>query len=241
MPLPTITTPTYELNLPSTGKKIKYRPFLVKEEKILILALETRDQNQITNAVKDVLKKCVITRGIKIDDLPTFDIEYLFLNIRAKSIGEDINMIVTCPDDRKTEVDVTVYVDEIKVIKSKEHVKDINLDKDMTLRMKYPSLSQFIETNFDTEEESQTTVDKTFQLIADCMDTVYTKEDAWESKDYSPNERLEFIEQLSSKQFKQVERFFATMPKLSHTIEVTNPNTKKKSSIVLEGLADFFG
>jgi len=241
MPLPTITTPTYELNLPSTGKKIKYRPFLVKEEKILILALETRDQNQITNAVKDVLKKCVITRGIKIDDLPTFDIEYLFLNIRAKSIGEDINMIVTCPDDRKTEVDVTVYVDEIKVIKSKEHVKDITLDKDMTLRMKYPSLNQFIETNFDTEEESQTTVDKTFQLIADCMDTVYTKEDAWESKDYSPNERLEFIEQLSSKQFKQVERFFATMPKLSHTIEVTNPNTKKKSKIVLEGLSDFFG
>ena len=241
MPLPTITTPTYELSLPSTGKKIKYRPFLVKEEKILILALETRDQNQITNAVKDVLKKCVITRGIKIDDLPTFDIEYLFLNIRAKSIGEDINMIVTCPDDKKTEVDVTVYVDEIKVIKSKEHVKDITLDKDMTLRMKYPSLNQFIETNFDTEEESQTTVDKTFQLIADCMDTVYTKEDAWDSKDYSPNERLEFIEQLSSKQFKQVEKFFATMPKLSHTIEVTNPNTKKKSKIVLEGLADFFG
>ena len=241
MPLPTITTPTYELSLPSTGKKIKYRPFLVKEEKILILALETRDQNQITNAVKDVLKKCVITRGVKIDDLPTFDIEYLFLNIRAKSIGEDINMIVTCPDDRKTEVDVTVYVDEIKVIKSKEHVKDINLDKDMTLRMKYPSLNQFIETNFDTKEESQTTVDKTFQLIADCMDTVYTKEDAWDSKDYSPNERLEFIEQLSSKQFKQVEKFFATMPKLSHTIEVTNPNTKKKSKIVLEGLADFFG
>jgi len=163
------------------------------------------------------------------------------LNIRAKSIGEDINMIVTCPDDRKTEVDVTVYVDEIKVIKSKEHVKDITLDKDMTLRMKYPSLNQFIETNFDTEEESQTTVDKTFQLIADCMDTVYTKEDAWDSKDYSPNERLEFIEQLSSKQFKQVEKFFATMPKLSHTIEVTNPNTKKKSKIVLEGLADFFG
>ena len=241
MPLPTITTPTYELNLPSTGKKIKYRPFLVKEEKILILALETRDQNQITNAVKDVLKKCVITRGIKIDDLPTFDIEYLFLNIRAKSIGEDINMVVTCPDDRETEVDVTVYVDEIKVIKSKEHVKDITLDKDMTLRMKYPSFNQFIETNFDTEEESQTTVDKTFQLIADCMDTVYTKEDAWDSKDYSPNERLEFIEQLSSKQFKQVEKFFATMPKLSHTIEVTNPNTKKKSKIVLEGLADFFG
>ena len=241
MPLPTIATPTYELTLPSTGKKLKYRPFLVKEEKLLILALESKSQVEITNSVKDVLKKCVITRGIKIDDLPTFDIEYLFLNIRAKSIGEDINLVVTCPDDRETEVNVTVYVDEIEVVKSKDHTPDIKLDGDMTLRMKYPSLSQFIENNFDTDDEAKTTVDKTFQLIADCMDTVYTKEEAWESKDYSPDERLEFIEQLNSKQFKEVERFFATMPKLSHTIEVTNPNTKKKSSIVLEGLADFFG
>ena len=241
MPLPTIATPTYELILPSTGKKLKYRPFLVKEEKLLILALESKSQVEITNSVKDVLKKCVITRGVKIDDLPTFDIEYLFLNIRAKSIGEDINLVVTCPDDRETEVNVTVYVDEIEVVKSKDHTPDIKLDGDMTLRMKYPSLSQFIENNFDTDDEDKTTVDKTFQLIADCMDTVYTKEEAWESKDYSPDERLEFIEQLNSKQFKEVERFFATMPKLSHTIEVTNPNTKKKSSIVLEGLADFFG
>ena len=241
MPLPTISTPTYELTLPSTGKKLKYRPFLVKEEKLLILALESKSQVEITNSVKDVLKKCVITRGVKIDDLPTFDIEYLFLNIRAKSIGEDINLVVTCPDDRETEVNVTVYVDEIEVVKSKDHTPDIKLDGDMTLRMKYPSLSQFIENNFDTDDEAKTTVDKTFQLIADCMDTVYTKEEAWESKDYSPDERLEFIEQLNSKQFKEVERFFATMPKLSHTIEVTNPNTKKKSSIVLEGLADFFG
>ena len=241
MPLPTIATPTYELILPSTGKKLKYRPFLVKEEKLLILALESKSQVEITNSVKDVLKECVLTRGVKIDDLPTFDIEYLFLNIRAKSVGEDINLIVTCPDDKETEVKVTIYVDEIKVIKSKDHNKDIKLDKDMTLRMKYPSLSQFIENNFDTEDESKTTVDKTFQLIADCMDTVFTKEDAWDSKDYTPDERLQFIEQLSSKQFKDIEKFFATMPKLSHTIEVTNPNTKKKNSIVLEGLADFFG
>ena len=241
MPLPTIATPTYELTLPSTGKKLKYRPFLVKEEKLLILALESKNQAEITNSVKDVLRECVITKGIKIDDLPTFDIEYLFLNIRAKSIGEDINLIVTCPDDKETEVKVTVYVDEIEVVKSKDHNKDIKLDKDMTLRMRYPSLSQFIENNFDTEDESKTTVDKTFQLIADCMDTVFTKEDAWDAKDYTPDERLNFIEQLSSKQFKDVEKFFATMPKLSHTIEVTNPNTKKKNSIVLEGLADFFG
>ena len=241
MPLPTIATPTYELTLPSTGKKVKYRPFLVKEEKLLILALDSKDQMEITNSVKDVLKKCVLTRGIKIDDLPTFDIEYLFLNIRAKSVGEDINLVVTCPDDKKTEVPVTIYVDEIEVIKSKEHSKDITLDKDMTLRMKYPSLNQFIENNFDVEDNPQTTVSKTFQLVADCMETVFTKEDAWDSNDYSPEERMQFIEQLSSKQFKEVEKFFATMPKLSHTIEVTNPNTKKKSSIVLEGLADFFG
>ena len=241
MPLPTIATPTYELILPSTGKKIKYRPFLVKEEKLLILALDSKDQVEITNSVKDVLKKCVLTRGIKIDDLPTFDIEYLFLNVRAKSVGEDINLVVTCPDDKKTEVPVTIYVDEIEVIKSKEHSKDITLDKDMTLRMKYPSLNQFVENNFDIEDSPETTVSKTFQLVADCMETVFTKEDAWDSNDYSPEERMQFIEQLSSKQFKEVEKFFATMPKLSHTIEVTNPNTKKKSSIVLEGLADFFG
>ena len=132
MPLPTITTPTYELKMPSTGKKIKYRPFLVKEEKILILALETKNQNEITNSVKDVLKKCILTRGVKVDDLPTFDIEYIFLNIRAKSIGEDIRMTVTCPDDRKTQVPVTLYVDEIKVIKPKDHKTDIVLDDKMT-------------------------------------------------------------------------------------------------------------
>ena len=241
MPLPKIATPTYELELPSSGQTVKFRPFLVKEEKLLILALESKDQFEITNSVKDVLKECVITKGIEIDDLPTFDIEYIFLNIRAKSIGEDINVIVKCPDDRKTEVPVTIFVDEIKVVKSKEHKKDISLDKDMTLRMKYPSLNQFIENNFDMDDRSKTAVDKTFQLVADCMDTVFTKEDAWDSNDYSPEERMQFIEQLSSKQFKEVEKFFATMPKLSHTIEVTNPNTKKKSKIVLEGLADFFG
>jgi len=241
MPLPTITTPTYELKMPSTGKKIKYRPFLVKEEKILIIALESKNQIEITNAVKDVLKKCVLTRGIKIDDLPTFDIEYIFLNIRAKSIGEDIKLIVTCPDDNETELPVTIYVDEIKVVKPKDHTTDISLDKNLSIRMKYPSLNQFIENNFETEDEPQTVVNKTFKLIADCIDTVFTEEEAWDAKDYTSDERLEFIEQLNLKQYKQVEKFFATMPKLSHSIEVTNPNTKKKSSIVLEGLADFFG
>jgi hypothetical protein len=240
MPLPTIATPTYELILPSTGKKIKYRPFLVKEEKILILALESQDQSEITNAVKDVLKKCILTRGIKVDGLPTFDIEYIFLNIRAKSIGESIKVIVTCPDDRKTEVPVTIYVDEIEVSKPEGHTTDIVLDKTMTLRMKYPSLSQFIESNFDVSMTAEETVEKTFKVIADCMDTVFTAEDAWEAKDYTSKERLAFIEQLSSKQYKDVERFFSTMPKLSHSVEVENPNTGVKNTVVLEGLADFF-
>ena len=240
MPLPTIETPTYELKLPSSNKKIKYRPFLVKEEKILILALESKNQNDITNAVTDVLKKCILTRGIKVDDLPTFDIEYLFLNIRAKSIGEDIKLTVTCPDDGETKVPVTIYVDEIKVIKPKDHKIDIVLDDKMSLRMKYPSLNQFIESNFDTEDESETIVDKTFRVVADCMDTIFNGEDAWEAKDYSAQERLDFVQQLNSQQYKKVENFFSTMPKLSHTIEVVNPNTKEKGSVVLEGLADFF-
>ena len=241
MPLPTIETPTYELKLPSSNKKIKYRPFLVKEEKILILSLESKNQSEITNAVTDVLKKCILTKGVDVDDLPTFDIEYVFLNIRAKSSGEDIKLTVTCPDDNETKVPVTIYVDEIKVQKQKGHKTDIVLDDKMTLRMKYPSLNQFIESNFDTDDEPETVVDKTFKIVAESMDTVFDKEDAWEAKDYSLNERIKFIEQLNSKQYKEVERFFETMPKLSHTIEVVNPKTNQKGSVVLEGLADFFG
>ena len=240
MPLPTIETPTYELKLYSSNKKVKYRPFLVKEEKVLIISLESKDQSAITNAVKEVLKKCILTKGIDVDNLPTFDIEHLFLNIRAKSIGEDIKLTVTCPDDNETKVPVTIYVDEIKVNKPRGHTKDVVLDDKMTLRMKYPSLNQFIENNFDTEDEAETMVDKTFKVVADCMDTIFTGEDAWDAKDYTPSERLEFVEQLNSQQYKKVEKFFSTMPKLSHTIEVVNPNTKKKGSIILEGLADFF-
>ena len=240
MPLPTIETPTYELKLHSSNKKIRYRPFLVKEEKVLIIALESKDQTAITQAVKEVLKKCVLTKGVDVDNLPTFDIEHIFLNIRAKSIGEDIKLTVTCPDDGETKVSVTIYVDEIKVIKPKGHTKDIVLDDKLTLRMKYPSLNQFIENNFSTDDEAETMVDKTFKVVADCMDTIFTGEDAWEAKDYTPQERMDFVEQLNSSQYKKVENFFSTMPKLSHKIEVVNPNTKKKGSVVLEGLVDFF-
>ena len=240
MPLPTIETPTYELKLHSSNKRVRYRPFLVKEEKVLIIALESKNENEITNAVKDVLKKCILTKGIDVDSLPTFDIEYLFLNIRAKSIGEDIKLTVTCPDDNETKVPVTIYVDEIKVVKPKGHTKDIKLDDKLTLRMKYPSLNQFIESNFTTDDEAETLVDKTFRVVADCIDTIYTEEDAWDTKDYTPQERMDFVEQLNSSQYKKVEKFFSTMPKLTHTIEVVNPKTKEKGSVVLEGLANFF-
>ena len=237
MPLPKIVTPSFELTLPSTGKKIKYRPFLVKEEKILILAIESNSMKDITRAIKDILKNCILTKDVKVDELPTFDIEYLFLNIRARSIGESIDLVITCPDDEKTKVNSKIYIDEIEVQKNDEHDININIDDTYTMRMKYPSLDQFIDENFVFEGQS----DNSFEIIASCIDMVYSEEEAWEAKDCSKKELLEFVEQLNSMQFKQIEKFFDTMPQLSHEIEVENPNTKVKSTVLLEGLASFFG
>ena len=237
MPLPTIVTPSYELTLPSNGKKIKYRPFLVKEEKILILAIESNSMKDISRAIKDVLKNCILTKGVKIDTLPTFDIEYLFLNIRSRSIGESIDLIVTCPDDGKTKVNAQIYIDEIEIKKSKNHNPDIKLDDTYTMRLKYPSLDQFIDENFNFDEDN----DNSFDIISSCIDMVFSEEEAWEAKDCTKKELLEFVERLNSIQFKEVEKFFDTMPKLSHEIEVENPNTKVKSTVTLEGLASFFG
>ena len=238
MPLPTISTPTYELILPSSDRKIKFRPFLVKEEKILILAMESQDSKQIAQAVKDVLKKCILTRGIKVEKLSTFDIEFLFLNIRGKSVGEDIEVMVTCPDDKKTQVPMSINIDSIKVQKDKDHNRDIQLDETYTLRMRYPSLDEFIKNNFGAVE--QMNVDDTFDLIASCIDQVYSEEESWASEDCTKKELNDFVESLNSSQFKLVEKFFETMPKLSHTVKVTNPKTKVESDIVLEGLASFF-
>ena len=237
MPLPTIVTPSYELTLPSNGKKIKYRPFLVKEEKILILAIESNSMKDISRAIKDVLKNCILTKGVKIDELPTFDIEYLFLNIRSRSIGESIDLIVTCPDDGETKVNKQIYIDEISIKKDKDHNPDIKLDDTYTMRLKYPSLDQFIDENFNFDEGK----DNSFDIISSCIDMVFSEEEAWEAKDCSKKELLEFVERLNSVQFKEVEKFFDTMPKLSHEIEVENPNTKVKSTVTLEGLASFFG
>ena len=239
MPLPTISTPTYELTLPSSNRKIKYRPFLVKEEKILIIAMETQDTKQIARAVKDVLSKCILTKGIKVDKLATFDNEYLFLNIRGKSVGEHIEVMVTCPDDEKTQVPMSINIDDIKIKKEKDHSTDITLDDTYTLRMKYPSLSEFIKNNFDSMTDMK--VEDTFELISSCIDQVYSEEETWSHQECTKKELSDFVESLNSNQFKMVENFFTTMPKLSHTVKVTNPNTKVNSEIKLEGLQSFFG
>ena len=238
MPLPTISTPTYELILPSSDRKIKFRPFLVKEEKILILAMESQDSKQIAQAVKDVLKKCILTRGIKVEKLSTFDIEFLFLNIRGKSVGEDIEVMVTCPDDKKTQVPMSINIDSIKVQRDKDHNRDIKLDDTYTLRMRYPSLDEFIKNNFGAVE--QMNVDDTFDLISSCIDQVYSEEESWASEDCTKKELNDFVESLNSSQFKLVEKFFETMPKLAHTVHVTNPNTQVESDITIEGLQNFF-
>tara|TARA_B100000131_G_scaffold40424_1_gene36536 strand:+ start:1890 stop:2609 length:720 start_codon:yes stop_codon:yes gene_type:complete len=239
MPLPKISTPTYELVLPSTGKKVKYRPFLVREEKILILALESENTKQITTAIKSILKECISTRGVKVDDLPTFDIEYLFLNIRGKSVGEALDLMVTCPDDNETQVPVKIFIDEIQVQRDSKHTQDIKLDDTLTLRMKYPSLNQFIQNNFDFSEDD--TVDASFDIISSCIDQVYNEDESWAASDCTKKELKEWIETLNTNQFKEVESFFTTMPKLSHTIKVKNPKTKVESDITLEGLTSFFG
>ena len=242
MPLPKIATPTYELELPSTGKVIKYRPFLVKEEKVLILALESQDVKQITLAIKSVLKDCIITKGVKVEDLPSFDIEYIFLNVRGKSVGESIDLIVTCSDDGTTEVPVKVFVDEIKVQKDPDHSTEIKLDDQIVIKMKYPSLDQFIKNNFDfTTQESVSTIEKSFDIISSCIESIFTEEEAWAAADVTKKELIEFIESMNADQFKKIEKFFETMPKLSHTFTVINPNTKVENEVTLEGLTSFFG
>lgn len=238
MPLPKIATPTYELELPSTGKTIQYRPFLVKEEKLLVIALESEDNKQITTAIKAVLKACVLTKGVKVESLPTFDIEYLFLNIRGKSVGEELDVNIICPDDETTEVGVKIYLDDIQVQRDENHTNKIKLDDSLMMEMKYPSLDEFIKSNFDFNDKNQ--MDQSFQLIASCIDKVYSEDEAWSTADCTKREVNEFLESMNSNQFKEIETFFTTMPKLQHTINVKNPKTKVESEVVLEGLASFF-
>ena len=235
MALPKIAKITYELVIPSTGKKIKYRPFLVKEEKVLILAQESGSQTEMTRAIKDVISACVQTRGFKVDQLATFDIEYVFLNIRGRSVGESVDVIVTCPDDGKTTVPVTIYLDEIKVIFDESHETNIKLDDTYSVQMKYPTMEQVMEA--DAENIS---VQESLELIAKCIDQIYSEEESFAASDSSLKELVSWVEDLEPKQFAKLENFFTTMPKLSHTINVMNPETDVESSVVLEGLGSFF-
>ena len=241
MPLPKIATPSYELELPSTGQTITYRPFLVKEEKLLVIALESEDTKQITNAIKAVIRACVLTKGIKVETLPTFDIEYLFLNIRGKSVGEDLDVKLICPDDNETEVDVTISLDDIQIQKPEGHSNQIKLDNNLMMELKYPSLNEFIKNNFDPNDTSKNPMDQSFDLIGSCINKIYNQEEVWVAADCSKKEINDFLDSMNLSQFKEVENFFESMPKLSHTVKITNPNTKVESDIVLAGLASFFG
>ena len=238
MPLPKVNTPTYELVLPSSGKKLKYRPFLVREEKILIMALETEDVKQITDAVIEILNSCILSKGIDLKKLATFDIEYLFLNVRSKSVGETVEINVTCPDDNKTSVAMTIDIDSIKIKKDKKHKNIIKLDDSLSLKLKYPSMNQFIENNFEVNDKNE--VNNTLDMIISCIDVIYNEEESWNASEQTKKELEDFVDQLNTKQFKNIEEFFATMPKLTHAVKVKNPNTGVESTVILEGLASFF-
>ena len=203
------------------------------------MALESEDMTQITNAVVDTITNCIQTRGVKVSDLSTFDIEYIFLNIRSKSVGETIEVNITCPDDGETQAQVSINVDDIKIQTDKKHTNIINLDDNLKMRLKYPALEQFIESNFEYNTD-ESDVDKSLDMIISCVDIIYNEEESWAASDSSKKEMKEFIEQMNTKQFKEIETFFATMPKLSHKIKVKNPKTGVVSDVILEGLASFF-
>ena len=240
MPLPKVVAPTFELQL-LTGKKVKYRPFLVKEEKILLIALESGNDANISSTLKSVLKSCIITRGVDVEKLPSFELEYLFLNIRGKSIGESVDLLVTCQDDNETKVPLTINLSDIKLDVPESHTDMIKVNDEITIKMKYPSMQQFLDNNFTGATlDSDERIDKAFETVVDCIDTIFTVDEAWSAEDCTKKELTKFIEQLNSQQFTLIEDFFATMPKLQYKGSVHNPKTKKDSAVVIEGLSSFF-
>lgn len=234
MALPKLNVPKYKLKLPSDGRTVNFRPFLVKEEKLLLLATETGEQAEVVAAIKNIIKDC--TDIDNVEKLATFDIEYLFLQIRTKSVGENVEVSITCPDDGETEVPVQIPLDEIKVVKSRKHKKDIKLSDEIAITMGYPSLESFVASNFGDDDG----VEQVFDMAASCIETISDTEQVYLCSDVGKQEILEFLEQLNSKQFMMIQNFFETMPKLTHTMKVTNPNTGVESEVVLEGLASFF-
>ena len=237
MALPQINTPVHELTIPSTKKKIKYRPFVVREEKILLLALESEDQQEITDAIVQIIGNCIQTK-IDLESLSTFDVEYIFLNVRAKSVGEMLEFAITCPDDGETQVEVEINIDDIKVQYPKDHTDTIDLENGYFLKMKYPTMKYIMEKKPD---EKKSVIDSTFEYAVECVETIYNEEEAWSAADCTKKEMNDFLEQMNSQQFKEVEKFFETMPKLSHKVTVKNPNTDVESEVTLEGLSSFFG
>ena len=236
MALPKLGVPQYELTLPSTGKTVKYRPFLVKEEKVLLLAMESEDEKQVIDAVKNVLKSCVISR-IKIDQLPSFDLEYLFLKIRAAAIGEMIEMTVTCTDDGSTTATAAINIEEVEVHKEEGHDRKIMLTDTTGIMMKYPSMDRFIESQFLNKGID---ADHIFNFIAEHIEQIFDEEEVYDSSTTSKKEFREFVESLTTKQFEYIQNFYETMPRLSHTFTVTNPNTGNECEYTLEGLQSFF-
>jgi hypothetical protein len=249
MPLPKISTPLHYLELPSSGEEVEYRPFIVKEEKLLLLAMESEDTREISTAIKTVIKNCI--RKIKtkkgeisgddldkkVENLPTFDIEYLFLNIRSRSVGEEVEVGVVCPDDDETVVNIKININDINVIKNEKHNKIINVDDNIKMVMKYPTLEQFTKNNFDL---SANDTNQSFDLIASCVDSVIDGDEVIDHADVTKEEIIDFLDQMNSLQFSQINDFFETMPKLAHEVEVVNPKTKVKSKVLIEGLQSFF-
>lgn len=238
MALPSIATPTYELTLPSTKKKIKYRPFLVKEEKILLLATQSEDPKEVKQAVKDIVKACVLSR-IKLEDLTSFDLEYLFLRIRAVSVGEEVQMKITCNDDNETKVDYTIDLTTIEVDFAEDHSTKIMLTDKLGVIMRYPGMDTFVDLTMIGRDMNN--VDEVFSLVADCIEQIFDEEDVYDSSTTTKKEFVQFVESLTQKQFESVQNFFATMPVLRHKFSLTNPNTGVESEYVLEGLQSFFG
>ena len=236
MALPKLTTPTYELEIPSTDEKIKYRPFLVKEEKILMMALESKSEKDITQAVKDIVSECTFNK-VNIDNMPMFDVEYIFLQVWSKSVGEVSKLKLLCPDDKKTYADVEVDLNEVKVQVGEDHTNKIDLGNGMGIIMQYPSIDSFKDSGIRDINASNM-----LEVISTCILQIYEEEGkkVYNSKDQTSKELTDFIEQLNTKQFKDVQKFFDTMPKLKHEITIKNPKTKKESKIVLSGLNDFF-
>jgi hypothetical protein len=236
MALPKLGVPQYELSMPSTGKTVKYRPFLVKEEKVLLLAMESQEEKQVIDAVKNVLKSCVISR-IKVDQLPSFDLEYLFLKIRAAAIGEVIEMTVTCTDDGSTSATATINIDDVEVIKEEGHDRKIMLTDTTGILMKYPSMDRFIESQFLNKGVD---AEHIFSFIAEHIEQIFDEEEVYDSSTTSKKEFREFVESLTSKQFESIQKFYETMPRLSHTFTVVNPNTGNECEYTIEGLQSFF-